>query len=85
MKSNFTKQLDYHIEKSDVGIQKINSSQLEMFGIVITSFSIDDKDRICRFFEKSFLLAKISIGIVFGISFLTLNKVQIDFNNERLI
>lgn len=52
--------------------------------MVITSFLLDDKDKKFRFFEEIFLLANISIDIVFGIFFLILNNVQIDFNNQEL-
>lgn len=46
-----------------------------MFGMVIASFLVDDKNRKSHFFEKTFLLADINMNIVFGISFLTLSNV----------
>lgn len=37
-----------------------------------------------RFFEKSFLLANIKLNVVFGIHFLTISNVDIDFKAQDL-
>lgn len=52
--------------------------------MVIASSSIDEKDRNSRFFKEIFLLADISMYVAFGMSFLTLSNVQIDFNDREL-
>ncbi len=47
--------------------------------MVISTFSISDKDSRKRFFEESFLLADVKLSIVLGISFLTMSNTNVDF------
>lgn len=49
IQSSFAKNLDFHIYIINVSTQKINSSKLKTFEIVITSFLIDNKDRKSHF------------------------------------
>lgn len=72
------------MQKIDIGIQKDDGNQMETFGIVIASFSMDNKDGKFCFFEKTFLLVDISIDILFRMTFLILSNVQIEFNNWEL-
>lgn len=81
MQSSFVRKLGLGICKTDVGAQKIDNRGLQTFKMVIALFQIDEKDKKSRFFEETFILADISINITFGIFFLTLNNVKIDFNN----
>lgn len=48
---SFGKKLGIRICKTDVSAQKIDSSRLETFGMVIALFQVDDKDKTPRFFE----------------------------------
>ena len=59
--------------------QQIYDNTLETYEILVSTFSILDKDNKIRFFKKSFLLAKVKPDIVFGILFLTINNVNVDF------
>lgn len=68
----------------DISAQKIDNRQLEIFGIVNTSFLVDEKNRKSYFFEETFLLADISIEVVFEILFPNLSNVLIDFNDCEL-
>lgn len=43
-----------------------------------------DKDGKLCFFQKSFVLAYISIYVAFEIQFLTLSNVEINFNDRKL-
>ena len=52
MNSNFTKKLNFQIHETRVGIQKINSLKLDTFGMVITSFSMEDKNKYLAFFRR---------------------------------
>ena len=52
---------------------------LNIFGIVVTVFSIMGKANQVRFFEKTFLVANISLEVVFEMPFLILNDIDIDF------
>lgn len=49
-----------YIRKIEISIQKIDNHRPETFGMVITSFLIDDRDEKSRFLEKTFLLVNIS-------------------------
>lgn len=69
------------MQRIDVSTQKIDNSHLEIFCTIIASFLVDNKDGKSRFFEEIFLLAEVSIDIVFKISYLILSNVQIYFNN----
>lgn len=52
--------------------------------MIIALFEMHDKDKKFCFFEKTSLLADISIGVAFEMFFLTLNNVKFNFNNEKL-
>lgn len=78
---SFSEQLGLYIWKINISAWKINGSKLKMYDMVITSFLVNDKDRKSCFFEETFLLANINIDITFGMSFLNLHNVKIDFNN----
>ena len=84
MYPNFAKKLNIQVCEIKVSVQKIDGLKLNTFGIVITSFSIEDKEKKSRFFEKIFLLADISIDIALGISFLTFNNVEIDIISHHI-
>ncbi len=52
--------------------------------MVVFTFSVSDKDSRERFFEENFLLANVKPEIVFGISFLTISNVDVDFQARNL-
>ena len=52
--------------------------------MVVTTFSVSDKDGRERFFEESFLLADVKLEIVFGMIFLTMSNADIDFQARNL-
>ncbi len=52
--------------------------------MVVSTFSVSDKDRRERFFEESFLLANISPDIVLGMPFLTMSNADVDFQARDL-
>lgn len=81
MQPSFVKKLYLYIYKTDIDIWKIDSNRLKTFDIVITSFSVNNKDGRSYFFKETFLLAKISMNVALGIFFLTLNKIKINFTN----
>lgn len=76
---DFIKKLGLRICKTKVGTQKIDSIKLDSFGIVIASFLMEDKQKISRFFEETFLLADISMDIALNMPYFTMNNVEIDF------
>ncbi len=52
--------------------------------MVVSTFSILDKDGRERFFQKSFLLADFKPDIVLEMPFLTMSNVDIDFQARDL-
>ena len=50
MNPNFAQKLGFKIWKTNVGVQKINSSVLETFKMVIADFQVEDKVNKPRFF-----------------------------------
>ncbi len=69
MSQAFTQQLGLKIRKTNVGAQKIDGTTLETYGMVVSTFSVSDKDGRERFFEKSLLLANVSPDFMFGLPF----------------
>ncbi len=52
--------------------------------MVVSTFSVSDKDGRERFFEESFLLADVSPDIVLGMPFLTMSNADVDFQTRDL-
>ena len=52
--------------------------------MVISTFSMSDKDDRERFFEKSFLLADVKPEIVLGMLFPTMSNANVDFQARNL-
>ncbi len=79
MSQAFAHQLGLKIRKTNVGAQKIDGTTLEIYGIVVSTFSILDKEGRERFFEEIFLLVDVKPAIVLGILFLTMSNADLDF------
>ena len=80
----FAYQLSLTIWRTNVRAQKIDSTTLETYGMVVSIFSVSNKDSRERFFEESFLLADVKPEIVLGIPFLTMSNADIDFQAQDL-
>ncbi len=52
--------------------------------MVVSTFSVSNKDRRERFFEESFLLVDVSPDIVLGMPFLTMSNADVDFQAWNL-
>ena len=79
MRQAFASQLGFRIQKTNIGVKKIDDTTLETYRIVVSTFSISNKYGKERFFKESFLLTDINPDVVFGIFFLTISNVNIDF------
>ena len=80
----FAQELGFSIRSMDVGVQKINNITLDTYGIVVAAFSVTNKANQVRFLEETFLIANISLEVVFGMSFLILCSTNIDFLGRKL-
>ena len=52
--------------------------------MVVAAFLVVDKANQVKFFEKTFLLANVSLKVVFGMFFLTLSSIDVDFSGQKL-
>ena len=52
--------------------------------MVVSTFSMSDKDNRERFFEESFLLANVKLKIVLEIPFLIMSNADVDFQAQNL-
>ncbi len=84
MSQAFAQQLGLKIRKTNVRAQKIDGTTLETYGMVVSTFSVSDKDGKERSFEESFLLAVVRLDIVLGMPFLTMSNADVDFQAQNL-
>ena len=75
----FAQELRLLIRLTNVGAQKIDGTILDIYVIVIAVFLVIDKVNKIRFFKETFLLANVSLEVVFKIHFLTWNVADADF------
>ena len=80
----FVKELGLPIRPADIGAQKIDGITLDTYGMVVVAFSMTDKANRVRFFEETFLVANISLEVVFEMLFLTLSGADVDFLDREL-
>ena len=79
MTPGYASKLGLKVCPTDVVAQKIDGSTLEMFGMVLASFQVEDKLGRARFFQETFILADLSVEMVLGMPFLTLSNADIQF------
>ena len=84
MNPTFAFQLGFRIQKTNIGAQKIDGTILETYGMVVSIFSLLDKDGWKTFLEEGFLLADVKPNVVFGMLFLTMSNANVDFQAQNL-
>ena len=84
MHQSFAKQLGLSIRPTDVGAQKIDSTTLDTYAMVVAAFSVEDKANQVRFFKETFLVANFNPEVVLGMPFLILSGVDIDYSVREL-
>ena len=75
----FAKELGLAIRPTDVGAQRLNGNTLEIYGMVVLAFWLENKANRVRFFEQTFLVANVSPEVVLGMAFLILRGADVDF------
>ena len=80
----FAKELGLPVRPTDVGAQKIDSTTLDTYGMVVAAFSVKYKINRVRFFEETFLVANVSPEVVLWMPFLTLSDADVDFLGWKL-
>ena len=76
--------LGFNTRKTDIEAQKINSSTLVTYEMVIIGFLVEDRLEKVWFFEEIFLLANTSIKVILEMLFLTLFNTDIWFAEKKL-
>lgn len=76
MTSRNASKLGLKICYTNVKAQKIGSFTLKLFEIILASFQIEKKLRKAYFFQKTFVLADISVKVVLGMLFPTFSKCK---------
>ena len=84
MSQVFAHQLGLAIRKTNIGAQKIDGTILETYEMVVSIYSMLDKDGRERIFEENFLLVNVKPEIVFGMLFLTMINADVDFQAWNL-
>ena len=84
MHISFAKKIGLPIWPTDVRAQKIDSTMLDTYGMVVAAFIMVDKANRVRCFEETFLEANVSPEVVFGMFFLTLSGADVDFLDREL-
>lgn len=59
--------------------QKTDGTILETNKIIVSIFSVLNKDDRMKFFQENFPLAKVKLDVILGIVFLTINNTNINF------
>ena len=77
MNPAYASRLGLRVHRTDIGAQKIDSSTLKTFEMVLASFQVEDKLGRIQFFQETFLLADISTRVVSSMPFLTLSNADI--------
>lgn len=80
----YIEKLGLWVHKTDIDTQKIDGTTLVTYEIVIANFSIQDKHGKDRFFEKTFLVANISMEVILSMAFLFLFDINIRFTKTEL-
>lgn len=57
---------------------------LDTYEMIVTAFLMMDKTNQVKFFKKTFLIANVSLEVVFEMFFLTISNVNIDFLDWEL-
>ena len=84
MSPAYIKKLGLQTWKTNVGAQKIDGSALETFEMVIADFQVEDKVGKPRFFQETFLVAKIKFEVILEMPFLKISNTDVIFSKETL-
>ena len=84
MNPDFARKLGLKVRKTNIGAQKIDGSALEIFGMVIPDFQVEDKINRPRFFKEIFLVADTKFEVILGMLFLKISNADVSFDEGTL-
>ena len=76
--------LGLKVRVTNVGAKKIDGSSLSTYSMVIVAYQVIDKLGHSWFFQKTFLLANISMKVVLDMLFLTFSNANVQFAEKEL-
>ena len=85
MNLDFVRKLGLKVWKTNIGAQKIDSSTLETFGMMITDLQVKNKVGRPRFFKEIFLVANTKFEVILRMLFLKLSNADMLFGKKILI
>lgn len=71
--------LDLTIQKTGIGVQKIENFSLEIYSMVLAKFLLQNSIKKVRLLKEIFLLANISMEMILELSFLSLGNAGVKF------
>ena len=80
----FATKLSLLIIRIDIEAQKIDSTTLDTYEILVVVFSVTDKANQVRFFEETFLVANVSPKVNLEMLFFTLSGADVNFLDWEL-
>ena len=80
----YIEKLGLKTQKTNVRAQKIDSSALETFGMVIADFQVEDKGGRLKFFQKIFLVANTKFEVILRIFFLKISNTNVLFGKKTV-
>ena len=80
----YVAQLGLKVQRTNIGTEKIDIFSLASYGMIIAVFQVLDKLDCSWFFQKTFLLANISIKMVLSIPFLIVSNINVQFAEKKL-
>lgn len=80
----FAKESSLPIRTIDVRAEKIDSTMLDNYKMIVAAFLVIDKENQVRFFKEIFLVTNFSLQIVFIMLFLILGDANTDFLDWKL-
>ena len=85
MNPAFARKLNFHIQKINIVAQKIDSSTLKTFRMMIADFQVEDKGGRPRFFQEIFLVADTKFEVILGMPFLKISNADVVFGRGTLM
>lgn len=76
--------LDLKVHSTNVKAQKINSSNFEIFKMILANFQVEDKFEKTWFFKEIFLIVNTNIKMILNIYFLIFINANVLFTEQKL-
>lgn len=81
----YVKKLRFQIWKTDVEVQKIDSSSLVAYSMVIAGLKISDKLGKTCFFQEIFIMTDSNIDVILRMFYSTLSNTNVLLADQKLI